>query len=141
MTLQNTPMEAESDFTLAIRVVMMPRDVNKYGTIFGGVILSYIDQAGFIEARHHGMHRWLTASIERVDFNAPVLVGDIVGLYTRTESTGRSSVKINVRVEAERFQTRDVVPVTQASLTMVAVDKTGHSIPFDSPPTVGNDAT
>ena len=57
--------------SIALSVVMMPKDVNAYGSIFGGIILSYIDQAGFIEARKHGVHRWVTASIERVDFEAP----------------------------------------------------------------------
>ena len=119
---------------LALRVVMMPRDTNNYGTIFGGVILSYIDQAGFIEARKHGIHRWVTASIERVDFHAPVQTGDVVGFYTHTESTGTSSVKVCVRVEAERLTTSDIVHVTEARMTMVAVNAAGRPIPFDAPP-------
>jgi len=54
--------------TTALSVIMMPRDSNIYGTIFGGIILSYIDQAAFVEARRHGLHRWVTASVDRVDF-------------------------------------------------------------------------
>lgn len=126
-----------SDFQTALRVVMMPRDTNNYGSIFGGVILSYIDQAGYIEARHHGTHRWVTASIERVDFKAPVLTGDVVSFQTRTLSTGTSSVRVSVRVLAERYSTADEVLVTEAELTMVAVNATGKAIPFNSPPTVG----
>ncbi|MDP6541927.1 MAG: hotdog domain-containing protein, partial [Phycisphaerales bacterium] len=68
--------------TTALSVIMMPRDANIYGTIFGGIILSYIDQAGFVEARRHGVHRWLTASVERVDFKKPVFVGDVVRFIT-----------------------------------------------------------
>jgi acyl-CoA thioesterase YciA len=120
-----------------LRVIMMPRDTNRYGSIFGGVILSYIDQAGFVEARRHGRHRWVTASIEHVDFEAPVLVGDVVNLLTRTDGTGRSSIKVVVRVEAERFDTGETILVTQAHLTMVAVDEKFRPIPFRSPPTVG----
>jgi len=129
--------ESVSKFQPALRVVMMPRDANNYGSIFGGVILSYIDQAGYIEARKHGRHRWVTASLDRVDFRAPVMMGDVVLLLTRTERTGTSSVKVEVRVEAERFTTGDTVLVTDAHMTMVAVDAAGKAIPFNSPPTLG----
>lgn len=125
------------EFQTAMRVVMMPRDANNYGSIFGGVILSYIDQAGYIEARRHGTHRWVTASIERVDFKAPVFVGDVVSFLTQTESKGTSSVKVRIRVESDRYLGGEIVHVTQAHLTMVAVDAAGKSIPFRSPPTVG----
>lgn len=124
------------EFHTALRVVMMPRDTNSYGTIFGGVILSYIDQAGFIEARRHGVHRWVTVSFDRVDFRAPVWVSDVVAFKTCTESTGTSSVKVCVRVEAERYTTGKPVLVTEARLTMVSVDEKGKAIPFNSPPTV-----
>ena len=126
-----------SEFQTALRVVMMPRDANNYGSIFGGVILSFIDQAGYIEARKHGAHRWVTASIDRVDFKAPVYVGDVISLLTKTESTGTSSVKVGIRVEAERYLGGESVHVTEAHLTMVAVDASGKSIPFRSPSTVG----
>lgn len=123
--------------TTALSVVMMPRDANVYGTIFGGIILSYIDQAGFVEAKRHGIHRWVTASIDRVDFTKPVYVGDVVRFMTRTLKTGRSSVLIEVIVEAERFNTHDRVVVTTANITMISVNKEGKSIPFDSTATVG----
>lgn len=122
--------------SLALRVVTMPRDTNQYGTIFGGVILSYIDQAGFVEARRHGVHRWVTASIERVDFQAPVHLGDTVNFYAQTTRTGTKSVTVRVEVEAERFTGGAVVPVTSATVTMVAIDASGVPIPFRSPPTV-----
>jgi len=115
---------------------MMPRDANNYGTIFGGVILSFIDQAGFIEARRHGIHRWVTASIDRVDFKAPVHLGDTVEFLTCTLHKGTSSIKVCVRVEAERYDSGDIVHVTEAELTMVAVDARGRPIPFASPPTM-----
>ncbi|HWB18669.1 MAG TPA: hotdog domain-containing protein [Phycisphaerales bacterium] len=130
-------MTNDDGFHVALKVVMMPRDANNYGSIFGGVILSYIDQAGYIEARRHGVHRWVTASIERVDFHAPVHVGDVVNFLAKTESKGRSSVKVCIRVESERYTTGDVVPVTEAHMTMVAVNAAGKSIPFNSSPTVG----
>jgi acyl-CoA thioesterase YciA len=121
---------------LALRVIAMPRDTNQYGTVFGGVILSYIDQAGFIEARRHGAHRWVTAAMDRVDFTAPVMVGDVVNLYAETERAGTKSVTVRVEVESERYLTGDCVPVTSATLTMVAVNAAGRPIPFNAPPTV-----
>ncbi|TVQ31139.1 MAG: acyl-CoA thioesterase [Phycisphaeraceae bacterium] len=113
----------------------MPRDTNQYGTIFGGVILSWIDQAGFVEARRHGAHRWVTAALDRVDFVAPVGLGDIVNFYTRTVRMGTKSVTVEVDVEVDRYATGQCVRVTTATTTMVAVGPDGKAIPFSSPPT------
>lgn len=122
--------------TLALRVVTMPRDTNQYGTIFGGVILSYIDQAGFVEARRHGVHRWVTVALDRVEFKAPVHLGDTVNFYATTARAGTSSVTVQIDVEAERYSTGETVPVTSASITLVSVNAEGKAIPFRSPPTV-----
>ena len=121
---------------LALQIVTMPRDTNQYGTIFGGVILSFIDQAGFVEARRYGIHRWVTASLDRVDFKAPVHLGDIVSFYTRTSRLGSKSVTVLVEVEAERYESQDHVAVTSATITLVAVDAQGHPIPFRQPKSV-----
>jgi len=122
--------------TTALSVIMMPRDSNIYGTIFGGIILSYIDQSAFVEARRHGVHRWVTASVDRVDFKEPVYVGDVVRFMTQTSKTGTSSVVVDIKVEAERFDSGDRVLVTEATLTMVSIDKSGKPIPFSEPSTV-----
>ncbi len=119
---------------VALRVVTMPRDTNHYGTIFGGVILSYIDQAGFVEARSHGAHRWVTAAMDHIDFTAPVHLGDIVTFWTTTTRLGTKSVTVRVDVEAERYDTQQIVPVTTATLTMVSVDESGAPIPFRAAP-------
>tara|TARA_Y100000589_G_C26891173_1_gene522169 strand:+ start:183 stop:575 length:393 start_codon:yes stop_codon:yes gene_type:complete len=121
--------------SIALSVVMMPRDANAYGSIFGGIILSYIDQAGFIEARKHGVHRWVTASMDRVDFEKPVFVGDVVRFYTSTIKTGTKSVSVEVTVIAERFDNNEQIEVTKADLTMVSIDADGNTIPFLSSPT------
>lgn len=121
---------------LALRIATLPRDTNHYGTIFGGVVLSYIDQAGFVEARRHGCHRWVTAAMDRVDFKAPIHVGDVVNFYATPTRFGTKSITILIEVEAERYSDASVVPVTAATMTMVAVDANGHPIPFRSPPTV-----
>jgi acyl-CoA thioesterase YciA len=120
---------------LALRVVTLPRETNQYGTIFGGVMLSYMDQAGFVEARRHGVHRWVTVAIDRVEFKKPVHVGDAVSFYTRTVRTGTTSVTVRIDVEAERYLTGEIVPVTEATFTLVSVDAAGKPIPFRSPPT------
>ncbi|MCG3124872.1 MAG: hypothetical protein GIKADHBN_03377 [Phycisphaerales bacterium] len=114
--------------TLALRVVTMPRDTNHYGTIFGGVILSYIDQAGFVEARRHAPCRWVTAAIDRVDFKAPVNLGDIVNFFSQTTRVGSKSVTIRIEVEAERYIDGAHVQVTTATLVMVAVNDHGQPI-------------
>ena len=132
------PNPPHLDRRLALRVVTMPKDTNPYGTIFGGVILSYIDQAGFVDARRHGSHRWVTAALDRVEFKAPIHVGDVVNLYTTPTKFGTKSITILVEVEAERFTTGDTAPVTAATMVMVAIDRDGKPIPFRSPPTVGN---
>lgn len=131
-----TPAPGHSERCLTLRVVTMPRDTNPYGTIFGGVVLSYIDQAGFVEARRHGRHRWVTAAIERVDFKAPVHLGDVVNFYATTVREGTKSVTVQVEVEAERYDTGNIAQVTSATLVMVAVDPTGRAINFRDPPTV-----
>ncbi len=131
MTSASAPVRS-----LALRVVTMPRDTNQYGTIFGGVILSYIDQAGFVEARRHGVHRWVTVALDRVEFKAPVHLGDTVNFYATTMRAGKSSVTVQIDVEAERYSSGETVPVTSASITLVSVSADGKAIPFRSKPTV-----
>ena len=87
----------------ALRVTLMPRDTNAFGTIFGGVILSYIDLAGGVEAHKHAGHTFVTVAMREVVFHEPVYVGDLVSFYTRTERVGRTSVTVNVMVEARRI--------------------------------------
>ncbi len=117
------------DRLLALRVVTMPRDTNPYGTIFGGVILSYIDQAGFVEARRHGQHRWVTVAMDSVEFKQPVYLGDVISLYTTTTRVGTTSVTVQVDVEALRSNGA-LVPVTSASISLVSVGQAGRPIPF-----------
>ncbi len=124
----------------ALRVIMLPRDTNQYGTVFGGVILSFIDQAGFIEARKHGVHRWVTVAIDRVEFRAPIYVGDVVSFLTQTIKTGRTSVTVRVVVQSERYDSGECVAVTEAQLVMVAVNERGEPIPFTTPATAGIEA-
>jgi acyl-CoA thioesterase YciA len=110
----------------AIRVIMMPRDTNPHGTIFGGVLLSYIDQAGAVEARKHAPHRFVTIAMEAVEFKQPVYVGDILSFFTRVEGIGTSSIRVRVSVAAERMsQPNTSIHVTEATVVYVAVDEHG----------------
>ena len=106
----------------AIRVLMMPRDTNAHGTIFGGVILSYIDQAGAIEARRQGLGLMVTVSMDKVVFHEPVLVGDLVSFWTETVRIGTTSITTKVRVEAIRAgDPSQRVLVTEASVVYVQI--------------------
>jgi len=114
----------------------MPKDVNQHGTVFGGVILSWIDQSAFLKAREHGDHRWVTARFESVNFVAPVHVGDSVSFYAWSEKVGTKSVTIGIDVEVIRYDTKKIEKVTTAQVVMVSVDRDGKSIPFSTPPTI-----
>ncbi len=107
-----------------------------YGTVFGGIILSMIDQAALVEARLHGIHKWVTASFDRVDFKSPIRVGDTVSLYTRTEKLGTSSVTVEISVEVHRYDSNAIHEVTKAVVTMVSVGHDGRPIPFTEPSTL-----
>ena len=111
----------------AIRIAMLPRDTNSQGTIFGGVILSYIDMAGAIEAhRRTGMDRFVTVAMREVIFHQPVFVGDLVSFYSETVKIGETSITTRVVVEAERYGERgEKARVTQAEVVYVAVGRDG----------------
>jgi acyl-CoA thioesterase YciA len=115
----------------AIRVVLLPKDTNAHGTIFGGVILSYIDIAAAIEVHKHTLKRVVTKAMREVVFVAPVFVGDIVSFYTELIKIGRTSITVRVIVEADRVShpgTR--VRVTEAEVVYVAVDENRRPIPI-----------
>jgi acyl-CoA thioesterase YciA len=115
----------------SIRVVMMPKDTNAHGTIFGGVILSYIDQAAAVEAKRHGASMIVTVAMREVVFHEPVLVGDLVSFYTKLVRIGRTSITVSVEVLSERDEpeTRPV-KVTEAEVTFVNVDENRRPIPI-----------
>ncbi len=108
----------------AIRMVMMPRDTNHLGSIFGGHILSLIDLAAGQHARSIAPKKYVTKVMREVEFIAPVFVGDIVSFYTETEKIGNTSITVKVTVEATRGEgTVKTCKVTEAQVVMVAVDE------------------
>jgi acyl-CoA thioesterase YciA len=126
-------MTGSDDLQPAIRVVVMPRDTNPMGTIFGGTILSYIDQAGAVEVRRRSDQKVATVAMHEVAFLAPVFVGDLVSFYTETVKIGTTSITVRVTVDAKRFgPPHDTVRVTQAEVVYVTLDETGNPIPLKS---------
>jgi len=113
----------------AIRVLMMPRDTNAHGTIFGGVILSHIDQAGAVGAIRLGCRKVVTVAMDAVEFHQPVRVGDLVSYYAEVARVGRTSVTVRVEVTAEGRDGRGPVGVTRADVTYVNVDDDGRPLP------------
>jgi len=110
---------------------MLPRDTNAYGTIFGGVILSYIDMAGGIECRRQSPKKFVTKAMHEVVFVAPVYLGDLVTFYTRTIRIGNTSITVDVEVEVERLGlagTKEIVRVTEAEVVYVAVGENGQPV-------------
>ena len=132
-------MSTEADRYIALQVIMMPRDANPsltpvpghpqnalYMTIFGGILLSYIDQAGAVGGRREvalaggAIPHLVTVAVNRVEFKKPVLVGDVVRFLTQPIRIGKTSITMHVAVEAERAG--EVLQVTEAELVYVGVD-------------------
>lgn len=119
----------------AIRQLMMPRDTNAVGTIFGGVILAQIDLAAAIEAHKTHPAKIVTIAMDKVIFKAPVFVGDAVSFFTDTTRVGRTSITVHVSVWAQRrFGAGEYAHVTEADVTMVAVDDDMKPVPVLHPP-------
>jgi acyl-CoA thioesterase YciA len=112
----------------------MPKDTNAYGTIFGGVILSYIDQAAAVEAKRHGASFIVTVAMREVVFHEPVYVGDLVSFYTGLVRIGRTSITVSVEVFAQRREgTEGMVKVTQAEVTFVNLDEQRRPLAIPRP--------
>ncbi len=122
---QTKNQSLEKTQEVAIRITMMPRDTNSHGTVFGGIILSYIDVAGGVEAvRRTGHDRFVTVAMKEIIFLQPVFIGDLVSFYAETTRIGNTSVSIHVVVEAERFGSHgQSVRVTEANVTYVAINQ------------------
>jgi acyl-CoA thioesterase YciA len=128
----------------AIKLVLLPKDTNAYGTVFGGVLLSHIDLASAVEARKTAPHRYVTRAMREVEFHEPVFLGDVVSFFTETIRVGRTSITVRVSVEAERWGVApggskgvghgERVKVTEAEVVLVAVDDRGRPLPIRPDP-------
>lgn len=114
----------------AIRVVLLPRDTNSLGTIFGGIILSYIDQAGAVAVAKATAQRFVTVALKEVVFKQPVRLGEVVSFYAEVIKVGRTSITVEVDVEVNRGD-GSVREVTEAQVTFVCINAEGKPIPVE----------
>ena len=123
-------MTNETRGRLTTRVLAMPADTNPSGDIFGGWVLSQMDNAASIAAGQRAQSRVVTVALDSMSFIRPVKVGDILGVYTEVASVGRTSVAIHVEawVRRERIGVRE--KVTEGRFTFVALDDAGQPTPL-----------
>ena len=115
---------------LTVRISAMPADTNANGDIFGGWVLSRMDQAGGIAGVERARGRVVTIALDAMTFIRPVRVGDVLEVYTEVESIGRTSMKMHIEAWARRFQTHAQEKVTDATFTFVAIDDSGKPRPI-----------
>ena len=134
--MQNPQTVASPRGQLSIRTIAMPADTNANGDIFGGWVMSRMDQAGGIAGVERAQGRVVTVKVDSMTFISPMKVGDVLEVYSEVESVGRTSMKIHVEAWAQRFRTHRRDKVTDATFTFVAVDDAGRPRPV--PPLTGN---
>lgn len=118
---------------LTVRTIAMPADTNANGDIFGGWVMSRMDQAGGIAAVERAEGRAVTIAVEAMTFIRPVRVGDVLEVFTDVESIGRTSMKIHIEAWARRFRQNLREKVTDATFTFVAIDDNGRPRPIPRP--------
>jgi acyl-CoA thioesterase YciA len=124
------PSQSEPRGELTVRLIAMPSDTNANGDIFGGWVLSQMDQAGGIAGVERAQGRVVTIAVEAMTFIRPVRVGDVLCVYTEVERVGRTSMRIHIEAWARRFRTHHREKVTDAVFTFVAVDDVGRPRPI-----------
>ena len=118
---------------LTVRTIAMPADTNANGDIFGGWVMSQMDQAGGIAGVERAQGRVVTVAVDAMTFIRPVKVGDVLSVYTRVGAVGRTSIKIEIEAWATRFRTDRREKVTEATFTFVAIDDEGRPRPVPPP--------
>ena len=125
------PLALPSDRELVMRVMPMPADANANGDIFGGWIMAHVDLAGAVLPARVAKGRIATVAVNQFVFKQPVSVGDLLSFYARVERIGNTSVTVHVAVYAERNPANlQIVKVTEANLTYVAIDRQGQPRPI-----------
>lgn len=130
MVEQKGGMREEPRGDLTVRTMAMPADTNANGDIFGGWVLSQMDQAGGIAGVERARGRVVTIAVDAMTFIRPVKVGDVLCVYTLVENVGRTSMKIHIEAWSRRFQTGLREKVTVATFTFVAIDDEGRPRPI-----------
>ena len=129
MTEPGVTAAEEPHGTLTVRTIAMPADTNANGDIFGGWVMSRMDQAGGIAGVERSRGRVVTVAVDAMTFIQPVKVGDVLSVYTRVASVGRTSMKIAIEAWATRFRTDTTDKVTDATFTFVAIGEDGRPRP------------
>ncbi|MCF6408859.1 acyl-CoA thioesterase [Pseudalkalibacillus salsuginis] len=109
--------------------LVLPPDTNHLQTIFGGIVLSYIDEIAALSAMKHSNSVVVTASIDSVDFLSSAKVGNALGLEAFVTATGRTSMEVYVKVFSSNLLTDEKTLTTESFLTMVAMDSSGKPVP------------
>jgi acyl-CoA thioesterase YciA len=130
MAGEGTTIDGQPRGELTVRISAMPADTNAYGDIFGGWVLSRMDQAGGIAGVERARGRVVTVAMDAMQFIRPMRVGDVLEVYTEVVGIGRTSMKIHVEAWARRFETHVQEKVTQAMFTFVAIDAAGKPRPI-----------
>ena len=120
--------KAVKDSISILSQVMIPKDASHYGNVHGGVIMKLIDEVAFVAASRHSHRNVVTASIDSLNFENPVHIGDLVSLRAQINYVGTTSMEIEVNVKTERLKTGEIFPVATAYLTMVALNDEGHPV-------------
>jgi acyl-CoA thioesterase YciA len=115
---------------LTVRTIAMPADTNANGDIFGGWVMSQMDQAGGIAGVERARGRVVTVAVNGMTFIRPVQVGDVLCVYTHIERVGRTSMQIHIEAWARRFRQHFREKVTEATFTFVAIDDEGRPRPI-----------
>lgn len=121
------PLQLPDDRQLVLRVMPMPADANGNGDIFGGWIMAQVDIAGAVLPARIAKGRIVTVAVNEFIFKQPVSISDLLSFYAKVERIGKTSITVNVEVYAERNPADlQVVKVTEANLTYVAIDRDGQ---------------
>lgn len=131
--IPTTPLPAAAR-ELVLRMMPMPADANANGDIFGGWIMAQVDLAGSVLPSRVSRGRVTTVAVNEFIFKQPVSVGDLLSFYAQVTRLGRTSITVHVEVVAERNPANpQIVKVTEANLTYVAIDKDGKPRVFAQP--------
>lgn len=125
MPVQHASEPVDDRGDLTVRTVAMPSDTNANGDIFGGWVMSRMDQAGGIAGVQRARGRVVTVKVQTMTFHRPVRVGDVLSVYTRVGRIGRTSMDIEIAAFARRFLTGEEEKVTDGVFTFVAITDEG----------------
>ncbi|HET7768542.1 MAG TPA: acyl-CoA thioesterase [Chloroflexota bacterium] len=128
------PGKRVSDSAIVMSQLMLPPDANPWGNVHGGTIMKLLDSAAGVVATRHCRSRVVTARIDEMSFLEPVFIGNVVTIKASVNDTGRTSLEVGVRVEAEDLQSGRTWHVGSAYLVFVSLADEGH--PQEVPPIV-----